>query len=348
MKWIKFILLIGIVFLSVYAVSTLFVDSSNNTYKVENEIDFPIDQVYSQFENLQNIPQWESFFVENKDVVYTYFAPYEGEGASMSFQRKDAESGDIIIKKEKKLKEILYHLQTSEDSYPYIYKVKFQYLAPDKTKIVWEVTTPQRSLLEQTLNIDFSRDEDIVKNINQSMKNLNNLLGNKIHKEVELATIKYDSIMVQDQTEKLLLGITDSETNLGKNEKLLNDIVRNHNKILVYLTNDLEKKTDEFGDPVLITRPSSLKDNINSYFYGFSVAKKQNISSNYSFKKTASGKKYVMYYKGSYVGRNKSVDALIQRIRQDSLRSGYLEETFLEKPEAGKDVNLKLSIPVFK
>ena len=63
---------------AVYAVSMTFVDENKN-FTIEKEIEYPIDKVFPQFNNLQNFTRWNSFFSDNKDLSVQYFTPMKEE-----------------------------------------------------------------------------------------------------------------------------------------------------------------------------------------------------------------------------------------------------------------------------
>jgi hypothetical protein len=65
------------------------------------------------------------------------------------------------------------------------------------------------------------------------MANLKNVLGNKVEKDNQMASIKYDSLMVENEEEKLLLGINVSTSN--KKDALYKNIVMNYNKVYNYV-----------------------------------------------------------------------------------------------------------------
>ena len=123
----------------------------------------------------------------------------------------------------------------------------------------------------------------------------------------------------------------------------------NYNKIYNYTTMDLGKKEDEFGFPVLITDADNYKDKEVSYFLGIPLSKKFGLTdNNFSFRTQAPTQNYIMYYKGTYTGRVKAIQQLIQKAKKDEMRFGDIRQTFLERPVEDGDVNMKLSLSVFK
>ena len=112
---------------------------------------------------------------------------------------------------------------------------------------------------------------------------------------------------------------------------------------------DLGKKDDEFGFPMLITDADNYKDKEVSYFLGIPLSKKFGVTdNNFSFRTINPTQNYVMYYKGNYAGRVKAIQQLIQKAKKDEMRFNDIRQTFLERPTEDQDVNMKLSLSVFK
>ncbi|MDN5395444.1 MAG: hypothetical protein L0G05_02880 [Chryseobacterium sp.] len=123
----------------------------------------------------------------------------------------------------------------------------------------------------------------------------------------------------------------------------------NYSKIYNYVTMDLGKKDDEFGFPVLITDADNYKDKEVSYFMGIPLSKKIGVTdNNFNFRTVNASQNYVMYYKGNYEGRIRAVQQLIQKAKKDEMRFGDIRQTFIERPIEGQEVNMKLSLSVFK
>ncbi|WP_435525287.1 hypothetical protein [Chryseobacterium indoltheticum] len=87
---------------------------------------------------------------------------------------------------------------------------------------------------------NFWTEDKFADNIDKSMLNLKNVLGNKVEKDNQLAAIKYDSLMVEKEEEKMILGVNVSTSN--KKDALYKNIVMNYNKINNFVTMDLGKK----------------------------------------------------------------------------------------------------------
>jgi hypothetical protein len=112
---------------------------------------------------------------------------------------------------------------------------------------------------------------------------------------------------------------------------------------------DLGKKDDEFGFPVLITDADNYKDKEVSYFLGIPLSKKIGVpDNNFNFRTVNPSQNNVMYYNGSYEGRIRAVQQLIQKAKKDEMRFGDIRQTFIERPIEGQEVNIKLSLSVFK
>ena len=112
---------------------------------------------------------------------------------------------------------------------------------------------------------------------------------------------------------------------------------------------DLGKRDDEFGFPTLITDADNYKDKEVSYYLGIPLSKKFGVTdNNFSFRTINASQDYVMYYKGTYEGRVKAIQQLIQKAKKDEMRFGDIRQTFLERPTEGQNVNIKLSLSVYK
>lgn len=329
----------------VYSLSMLFIDESKK-FTIEKEINYPVEKVFPQFNNLQNFTQWNQFFVSKENYTYSYYTPYEGQGSSMNYQnlKNKSDYGDVFIRYENPLSTLKYQLFEGKKGNPYKIDVKF-IPQGNKTKIIWFIHTPRLPLLKRSFNL-FSEDY-VADKIDKSMQNLAQLLGGKVDKEILLSKIKYDTLMVEKENGQLLLGINVSTMN--KKGEIIKNIELSHNKIISFVTKDMGKKEDEFGAPILITEPSSFKDKEVSYFYGVPVIKREGVSdNNFSFRTVNSSENYVMYFKGKYEARTKAIGLLLQKAQKDSMRNGQLQETFIEAPNAKKDVNIKLSLPVYR
>jgi len=242
-------------------------------------------------------------------------------------------------------KTLRYHLFEDENENPTLVDVKFKPLSPEKTQIIWYVSTPKLSVFRRVEN--FWTEDRFAENIDKSMTNLKNVLGNKVEKDNRMAAIKYDSLMVEKEDSQLLLGINVSTSN--KKETLYKNIVMNYNKVYNYVTMDLGKKDDEFGYPIMITDADNFKDKEVSYFMAIPLSKKFGLTdNNFSFRTINATQNYVMYYKGTYEGRVKAIQQLIQKAKKDEMRFGDIYQTFVERPMEGQEVNMKLSLSVFK
>ena len=345
MRLYKFLIYIGIFLAVLYTLLMLFVEDSKS-FTIEKEINYPVQKVFPQFNNLQNFTQWNEFFVSKEDFGYSYFTPYQGKGSSMTYQNLKDESdfGDVFIRYENPLSTLKLELFEGKRNNPYKIDVKFIPMK-NKTKVIWFVHTPRLPFLKRSLNL-FSKDY-IADNIEQSMHNLSQLLGGKVDKEIQLSKIKYDTLMIENQKGMLLLGINVSTSN--KKGNAIKSIELNHNKVVNFVSKDLGKKEDEFGTPVLITEATDFKNKEVSYYYGVALPKRIGVSdNNFSFRTINESRNYVIYYKGNYEGRTKVIGQLLQRAKQDSMRNGNLQEFFLETPDSKKEVKIKLSLPVFR
>ncbi len=346
MRWFKFISIVFLLLLGVYAASMYFFVEEDKFFQVEKEVNYPVDKVFPQFNNLQNLARWNSYFSDSKTMSIDFFSPYEGQNSALSFEdQKNHKNGDLIIRYENPLKTIRYQLFEGKKSNPYLIDIKFKPISANQTKIIWFVHSPKQPLLKRSLN--FFTEDEFVDDLDKSMVNLKNILGNKVDKDNQLAAIKYDSLMVENAEGSLLLGVNVSTSN--KKDALFKNIVLNHNKVYNYITVDLQKRDDEFGLPVLVTDPNNYKDKEVSYFYGIPLSKRVSVSdNNFSFRTLNPSKTYVIYYKGTYPGRVRAIQQLMQKAKKDTMRNGELQQTFIEPPSENNDVMLKLTLPVYR
>lgn len=346
MRFFKIIAVLIVLMIGAYTASMYYFVDESKDFMVEKEINYPVEKVFSQFNNLQNFTRWNNFFTGSPTIDIDYYTPYEGQGSSISYtDPKKETNGEMFIRYENHNKTLRYQLFEDRNESPTLVDVKFKAVSAEKTKITWIVHTPKLSVLKRVGN--FWTEDRFAENIDKSMVNLKNSLGNKVEKDNQMAAIKYDSIMVENEEEKLLLGINVSTSN--KKDALYRNIVMNYNKMYTYTTMDLGKKDDEFGFPVLITDADNYKDKEVSYFLGVPLSKKFGITdNNFSFRTQNPTLNYVMYYKGSYEARVKALQQLIQKAKKDEMRFNDIRQTFLERPVEDQQVNMKLSLSVFK
>ncbi|MDR2236957.1 MAG: SRPBCC domain-containing protein [Chryseobacterium sp.] len=346
MRFFKIIAVILVLLVGAYAASMYYFVDENKDFKIEKEIDYPIDKVFSQFNNLQHFTRWNNFFTSSPSIDIDYYTPYEGQGSAISYvDPKNDTDGEMFIRYENPNKTLRYQLFEDRNENPTLVDVKFKAVSPEKTKIIWYVHTPKLSVMRRVEN--FWTEDRFAENINKSMINLKNVLGNKVEKDNQMASIKYDSLMVENEEDKVLLGTNVSAAN--KKDALYKNIVMNYSKVYNFVTMDLGKKDDEFGYPVLITDADNYKDKEVSYFLGIPLSKKIGVTdNNFNFRTVNPSQNYVMYYKGSYEGRIRAIQQLIQKAKKDEMRFGDIRLTFIERPMEGQEVNVKLSLSVFK
>lgn len=346
MRFFKITAVILVLLVGAYATSMYYFVDENKDFKIEKEIDYPIDKVFAQFNNLQHFTRWNNFFTSSQSIDIDYYTPYEGQGGAISYvDPKNDTDGEMFIRYENPQKSLRYQLFEDRNENPTVVDVQFKVVSAEKTKITWNVHTPKLSVLRRVEN--FWTEDRFAENINKSMVNLKNVLGNKVEKDNQMASIKYDSLMVENEEDKLILGINVSASN--KKEALYKNIVMNYSKIYNYITMDLGKKDDEFGFPVLITDADNYKDKEVSYFLGIPLSKKIGVTdNNFNFRTINPSQNYVIYYKGNYEGRIRALQQLIQKAKKDEMRFGDIRQTFIERPIEGQEVNMKLSLSVFK
>lgn len=316
------------------------------SFIIEKEIPYSVEKIFPQFDNFQNFVRWNHQFSSDKKYYFTYFSPYEGQGSAMKYAEvKDkSDFGEIFIRYANPNKTIKYEIYENGDETPYKVDVKF-ISKGEKTKMIWYVETPKISLFQRFLG--WVNEENMEEKVSESLKNLTRVLSGKVEREVMLGQIKYDSIMIEEQEERLLLGINVSTNNQKGN--LFKNININHNKLIGFVTKDLAKREDEFGHPMLLTEAGGLKNKEISYFYGVPLSKQEHISdNNFLFKKVEQSQIYSIYYKGRYEQRISAINKLLHQIKKDSLKNGMLEELFVEFPNEDREVILKISLPVKK
>ncbi|WP_233701996.1 SRPBCC family protein [Kaistella palustris] len=329
----------------IYAVSMTFVPE-NKDFTLQKEIGYPVDKVFPQFNNLQNFSHWNAFLADDPNFVFDYFTPYEGKGSSLAYHDKkdDDVFGELFIRYDNPNRTLRYQLFEGRKSTPYLIDVKFENLG-DRTRINWYIHSPKQPFLKRSVNL-LSEDE-FADRMEKSMKNLANVLGNKVDKDRRRESLKFDSLMVEQQQGQLLLGVNVNSRN--EKNSLFKNIVMNHNKVLNYVRMDLGKKEDEYGEPILITDADNFKDKEVSYYYGIPLSKRIAVAdNNFSFRTLNDTKAYVIYYRGAYSGRIKAIQQLLAQAKKDTMRSGDLHQTFLEEPDNENNTVLKLSLPVFR
>lgn len=344
-RWLKFIIVILFLLISVY-VGIMHTYDEKKVFVVEKEISYPLEKLFPQFDNPQNFTKWNKLLLSGEKYVYTYFLPYEGAGSSFSYvnPKYDEDNGQVFIRYVKPNSEIKYEIYKSKNTTPYRIDVKFLPKG-EKTKVVWQVETPKKSLILRFM--DWVSEDEVNTEVAQSVVKLSNLLSGKVEREIMLSQIKYDSIMIEEQGEKLLLGLNVSVNNQKGN--LFRNINISHNKFMNFLTKDLQKIEDEYGLPVLLTEVESLKNKEISYFYGVPLSKQVKVeNNNFVFRKLNKNKIYTIYYKGKYENRVKAIGLLLDKIKKDTLQNGILQELFIEPPTENNEVLLKISLPVYK
>ncbi len=346
MRWLKITLFITFLLAVLYSISMYFVEESK-VLVVEKDISYPIEKVFPQFENLQNFSEWNVYFSEDKELVYSFFSPYQGQGSSMAFYNKkeNDKSGELFVRYANPNKTIRYQLFLENQEMPFLIDVKFKKVSNFITKTIWTIHTPKQSFFKRSLNFfveNFSED-----NINKSMQNLSTIMSRKIVKDQLMANIKLDTILVEKLPAQILLGVSINTNN--KKDNYLKNIIMNHNKVTNFVKIDLGKKEDEYGLPVMITEPSQFKNKEISYFYGIPVASKVGVSDNsFSFRTFNETQALVIYYKGSFEGRMRPIQMLMQKAKKDTMRNGDLIESFIQEPQENKDCFMKIALPIYR
>lgn len=346
MRWITFIFTAIGSIVGIYALSMYYFVDESKYFTIEKEVNYPIDKVFPQFNNFQNFTRWNNYFSDSRKLSVQYFEPYEGIGSSMVYSEPDKNrKGEMYIKYSNPNTSIRYQLFEKGESNPTLIDVKFKSLGNEKTRIIWVVHTPKQPLMKRSANL--FTEADFVNNLDKSMLNFANIMSNKVERDHQMASIKYDSLIVEQEEGKLLLGINANASN--KKNALIRDIVMTHNKVFNFVTMDLAKREDEFGFPILVSEAQNYKDKEVSYFYGIPLSKRASVSdNNFIFKTINPSKYYTIYYKGNYNGRGRAIQQLLNKAKKDTMRNGELQQIFLENPSENDEVILKLALPVYK
>lgn len=347
MKWIKLLLFISVFVLGVYSASMFFVEKFQS-FKVEKVVDFPLDKVYAQFINPQNLSEWNVFTDNNDQLSYTYFSPYEGLGSSLKYiNRKDStERGDLFIRYVKPNQGIKYQLFKDKERKPYLIDVAFKALSDKQTQITWQVRTPSREFLERSLNLLY--EENFNTRVEKSMANLHSVLMNKVDKEERLNALKFDTLMFERQSKQLLIGLNTSGNN-KKGGDLYHSVSQDYHKLHAYLTKDLMKKEDEFGEIQVLYKVANLKNKELPYFIGSEVSKEQRLSDpNFSFREVKESYKIIAYYRGAYDARKSLIYKMIKEAETQKYTIGEISEMFLKPLDESGEVTLKISLEIYR
>lgn len=345
MRWFRVLLFFAVLILGIYGVSMYFTKESN-TFTIENEVPYPIDKVFSQFNNFQNLTRWNLYFAGSPSMHVDYFAPYIGQGASISFlDEKEDRKGEMYLRYENPLKTLRFQLFEGNESMPSLIDLKFTPSGENRTKIKWIIHTPKKTFFSRSAN--FWTESEFKDNLEKSFLRLDTIMGNKVHQEIMLGNLKYDSVMVQNEEGMLLLGVNVSSSSNAN--QLLPSVILNHHKVINYAKVDLNKREDEFGLPVLLTDAEAGSQKEISYFYGVPLSKRVSVAdNNFSFRTLSEARKYVIYFRGDFKDRENAIKKLVEKAKKDSLRYGDLQQTFLEAPRENGESNLKFALPVFK
>ncbi|MGZ5188689.1 MAG: polyketide cyclase, partial [Kaistella sp.] len=82
---------------------------------------------------------------------------------------------------------------------------------------------------------------------------------------------------------------------------------------------------------------------------GIPLSRRVGVSdNNFTFRTVNGSRNYVIYYRGSYAGRISAIQQLLLKAKRDTMRTGDLQQTFLEEPAVESNTVMKLSLPVFR
>lgn len=345
MSWIKKIIVGIVVLLVIFAFSKYYVIEQSEKVKVEKELSFPLAKIFSQYNNLQNFVRWNEDVLDTKELFIHYYQPYQGAGSAMSYRNKKGSiRGELSIVKEKEEKSITYQFFSGNKAPLYI-NVFFTKISEDATKVTYVIEKPAKTIWEKAMS--YWKEEPTFFMMDKEVNRLESVLSNKIDKEKWLTNITYDSIMVENQPEQLLLGKYFSVMN--RPNMVTQKINKNIAQLQQYVQVSLEKKSDEYGFPTLIKSPHQTKNKQLSYYVGIPLSQSMKLEEKqYGFRNIASSKTLSIYYKGNYHQANNTVKRLIKRAKKDSMRYGEVQQIFLKTPKNSDDVMMKIILPISK
>ncbi len=346
MRVFKSIFLIGFLLFGIYTLWMYFLEDKKK-FEINYEVPFPVDKVFSQFQDLRKFTDWNEVFKLNNDdnLFIQYYYPYQGVGSSIKLlNKKDSiNQVELYLKKLKPNRGIQYDLFLPENINSYKIQVFFKAKEANKTQLSWKIETPTIPYYKRAYNL-FTKDF-IQGKLNNSIAKLKDIMSGKIEKTLKIDELKTDSIFVENKPAQYLIGLEDA-INYKKGEAYKN-IQKNHQKLQDYLSISLQIKEDELGYPTLIYDNNDWDKKEYRYYYGISINKKQKImDASFQPRLLDKNKYYSVYYKGSYEAKYKSIKNLFLKAQKDSVRFGKVSETFLTQPNKENKNAIKLSLQI--
>lgn len=345
MSWIKKIIFGIIILLLIITFSKYYVIEKSEKVKVEKKLSFPLVKIFSQYNNLQNFVRWNEDVLDNKKLFINYYQPYQGVGSAMSYQNKKGDiQGELFIVKEEEGKAITYQFFSGNKTPLYI-DVFFTKISESETKVTYVIEKPAKTIWEKAMS--YRKEEPTFFMMDKEFNRLESVLSNKIDKEKWLTNITYDSIMLENQPEQLLLGRYFSVMN--KPDMITQKVNKSIAQLEQYMEVILEKKTDEYGFPTLIKSPHQIKNKQFYYYIGIPLSQSMRLEEKqYGFRSVESSLVLSIYYKGNYHQADSAVKQLINKAKKDSMKYGEIQQIFLEIPPNRGDVMMKIILPVSK
>ena len=134
MRFFKIIAVIIVLLIGAYSASMYYFVDESKDFKIEKEIDYPLEKVFLQFNNLQHFTRWNNFFTSSQSIDIDYYTPYEGQGSSISYvDPKNDTDGEMFIRYENPNKSLRYQLFEEKNESPTVVDVKFKAVSAEKT-----------------------------------------------------------------------------------------------------------------------------------------------------------------------------------------------------------------------
>lgn len=343
MSWIKKIIFSVVFLVLLFAFARYYVIEDAEKVKIDKELNFSLEEIFSQYNNLQNFVRWNGDVLNSDELFISYYEPYEGVGSSMSYKNKKGDvKGELSIIEQKDLKFIKY--QYFKDNHePFYVKVDFNKISSNRTKVTYILERPSKTLYDKLLT--YWKDEPTFFMMDKEVDRLEHLLSNKVDKKIFLDNIILDSIMVEEREEQILLGNYFSVVN--KKSMLRKDVLDNIEQLEQYMEVVLEKHEDEYGFPIMITDIDDSKG--NSYYLGIPVSESMTLKDKeFGFRTFESSKVLSIFYKGNFDNRKNAINQLVKVAKKDSLRYNKVEQIFLSKPNNEANILMKIMLPVVK
>ncbi|PIE50998.1 MAG: hypothetical protein CSA38_00575 [Flavobacteriales bacterium] len=344
MNWTKKLLIILLLIVIGFAFAKFYIIEDAQKVQVDKNYAFPLEEIFSQYNDLQKFVRWNEDELSEKDLFINYYQPYQGVGSSMSYRNKKGDiKGELSIIEQKE--NYIQYQYFKGNQEPLYVKVLFSAETENSTKVTYLVEKPAKTILNKIE--DYWKEEPTFFILDKQVDGLEQLLSNRIEKEKIFTNITYDSIMLDDRKEEILLGKHFSVMNSGNMfQKSVQD---NIDQLQQYIRVSLNKKEDEYGFPKMIMNPNQMKNKQISYYLGIPLSSSVKLNDKlYGFRTLERSKAFSVYVKGNVPNIYNSVKPLTNKAKKDSLLYNKAEYIFLSAPKTEEEVKLKIILPVSK